>query len=141
MSLTTNQISRLALAGLRGSKVNVKPDDIDELDIYVEQGFDYLEEEHTYDPKQYGVTSSSFAVRHFAMWQFCAVRPDLINLAQYYEGQFEKERMNWAGVASTQVNISHNEYPENRTRVVWNNEDPLGNGYNEFGVDPNRLGT
>jgi hypothetical protein len=140
MSLTDAQIARLALGGFRG-RVNVNADDVDELVIYVGTGYDFLEEQHNYDPRQYAITSSAVAVQHWAMMRFCEVRPDLLELASFYRGLFRQSQLDWAGEAATQFNIHHNEYPENRTRVSWNNDDPLNQSQNIFGVDPNRLGT
>ena len=139
--MTDKQISRTLLGALRGSGVNVKPDDVDELDIYVANGYEYLEEHHQYDPRQYATTTAQEAVKFYAAWQFCVFRPDLANLAARYREEFKAARIDWAGEAATQVNIHHNEYPENRTRVSWNNQDPLNQSTNVFGVDPNRLGS
>lgn len=141
MSLTDAQISRILLGALKSGGAPVTQDDVGELDIYVENGYEYLEEQHTYDPRQYATNSSSIAVQYFAGWRFCSLRPNLADLSSFYQAQFERAEMDWAGQAAEQVNIHHNEYPENHTRVSWNNPDPLNMDDNVFGVDPNRLGT
>lgn len=138
--MTDKQISRLMLGPLVNAGI-ATPDDVDELDIYVTNGYEYLEEHHQYDPRQYATISSAIAVQMFAGWRFTSIRPNSGSLASYYQGQFEKAEMDWAGEASTAVNIHHNEYIENQTRVSWNNIDPLNQANNIFGVDPNRLGT
>lgn len=141
MALTDKQIARLLLGAMRSNGGDVSPDDIDELQIYVSNGFEYLEEHHQYDPRQYATVSADIAVQFFAGWRFCSIRPNMVSFAQYYQQQFEVAEQDWAGEAATAVNIHHNEYPENRTRVSWNNADPLNQSTNVFGVDPNRLGT
>ncbi len=137
MALSDTQIARLLLGAFRGSGVNVKEDDIAELEIYVANGYDWLEENHIYDPKQYAVTTSAIAVQHYAAWRFCSIRPDLADLAAFYYNQLEIAEIDWAGQAAEDANIHHNEYPENRTRVSWNNDDPFGDeafGFHELGT-------
>lgn len=140
MALSNKQISRLLLGALRSANVGVTPDDVDELDIYVENGFQFLEEQHFYDPKQYATVSADIAVQYYAAWRYCSLRPNLVQLSVYYGQEFANARRVWAGKAAEEVNIDHNEYPENRRRVSWNEEDPLDQSFNVFGVDPNRLG-
>lgn len=142
MALTDTQISNLLLGALRRSAPTiVSPDDKDELDIYVTEGFETLEEQYIYDPRQYATTSAAMAVQYYAGWRFCSLRPDLANLSSYYQNQYLASVIEWAGEAAAQVNIEHNEYPENWTRNTWRNPDPLEQNLNWFGVDPNRLGT
>ena len=141
MAMTDAQIARILLGALVGEGVNATEDDIDEIILYVDNGFEYLEERHVYDPKQFGVTAADIAVQYYAGWRFCSVRPSLIELAQYYKGQFELATIEWTSRASIERNIEWMEYPENQGRTSYNNTDPLGQLTDIFGVDRNRIGT
>jgi len=141
MALTDAQITTLVLGSLRGEGVNVNEDDRDEVELYVANGFEYLEERYQYDPKQFGIAAADIAVQYFAAWRLCSARPSLIQMGQYYKEQFELALIEWSSRASIERNIDWMEYPDNQNRVSYNNEDPLDQNVNEFGVNRNRLGT
>lgn len=141
MALTDEQIAKLSLGALRRSGISVSPDDLEEMELYVEEGFDYLEEHHVYDPKQYAVTSGTTAVQYYALWRFCSIRPDMANLSSHYKNEYMLAERSWSGEAATQANIDHSEYPENRTRVTWNNDDPLNQSRGGLFDSRYRLGT
>lgn len=141
MGMTDAQIARTVLGPLRSEGANVTPDDLDEIKLYVQNGFEYLEETYIYDPKQYAINAADTAVRYYAAWQFCDMRPSMVNLAGHFQVQFEIWEIRWQSAASREVNIDWMEYPENQNRVSYNNENPLNQGTDVFGVDRNRIGT